>query len=352
MELLTKETIYKIPKAELHCHLDGSLRPSTIIDIAKKEGVELPSYEEEKLINEVCASENMQSLEEYLEPFTITTSVLQSKESLERATFELAEDCASENVRYLEIRFAPVLHTRKGLKLTDVVDAVLTGKRRAESTFNITIGIIICSLRHNDPAESYMAAELAVGYKNRGIVGFDLAGAEKDYPAKDHKEAFYLIVNNNINTTVHAGEAYGPESIHQALHYISANRIGHGTRLRESGDLFNYVNDHRVPLEMCITSNIQTKAVPDWESHPVKFYMDMGLRVTLNTDNRLISNTTLTDEYMIAIERYGFREEDVREVVLNGFKSAFLPYYEKKHMIKSVLEELEVLGFTGNESYF
>ncbi len=352
MDLLTKETIYKIPKAELHCHLDGSLRPSTIIDIAKKEGVELPAYEEEKLISEVCASENMQSLEEYLEPFTITTSVLQSMESLERATFELAEDCAAENVRYLEIRFAPVLHTRKGLKLTDVVDAVLAGKRRAEAAFNITIGIIICSLRHNDPAESYMAAELAVGYKNRGIVGFDLAGAEKDYPAKDHKEAFYLIVNNNINTTVHAGEAYGPESIHQALHYISANRIGHGTRLRESGDLFNYVNDHRVPLEMCITSNIQTKAVPDWESHPVKFYMDMGLRVTLNTDNRLISNTTLTDEYMIAIERYGFRKDDVREVVLNGFKSAFLPYHEKKRMIKSVLDELEALGFAGNESYF
>ncbi len=351
MKTITKELIQKMPKAELHCHLDGSLRPATMIDIAKREEIELPTYDEEELRQMLMAGDHFTSLEDYLKPFDYTTSVLQSSEALERATYELAEDCANENIRYLEIRFAPILHINRGLKLTDVVDAVLDGKKRAESNLNIRIGIILCSLRHNDPAESYLAAELAVGYKNRGIVGFDLAGAEKDYPAKDHKEAFYLIVNNNINTTVHAGEGYGPESIHQALHYISANRIGHGTRLRENGDLFNYVNDHRVPLEMCITSNIQTRAVQNWESHPVKFYFDMGLRVTINTDNRLISNTTLSDEYMIAVERYGFTKEDIKDIVINGFKSGFLPYHEKRQMLKSILQELEELGFTTCNDY-
>ena len=160
-------------------------------------------------------------------------------------------------------------------------------------------------------------AELAVAYKNRGVVGFDLAGAEEDFPAKEHREAFYLIINNNINTTVHAGEAYGPESIHQALHYISANRLGHGTRLRENGDLLNYVNDHRVPLEMCITSNVQTKAVDSYEHHPIKFYLDYGLRVTLNTDNRLISKTTLTDEYVIAMEKYDFTPKDLKLLIVD-----------------------------------
>jgi adenosine deaminase len=276
---------------------------------------------------------------------------LQTKESLVRATYELVEDCAKENIWYLEIRFSPILHIDKGLKLTQVIDAVLEGKKKGEKDFDIKVGIIICGLRHTTPLISLTLAELAVAYKNRGVVGFDLAGAEDGFPAKDHKESFYLIINNNINTTVHAGEAYGPESIHQALHHISANRIGHGTRLREDGDLLNYVNDHRIPLEMCITSNVQTKAVETFDLHPIKFYFDLGIRVTLNTDNRLISKTTLTDEYMLAIEKYHFNADELKYLILNGFKSAFLPLKEKVELIHRVTKSLDEKGLIIARDY-
>ncbi|HBZ66331.1 MAG TPA: adenosine deaminase [Bacteroidales bacterium] len=348
---LTYDLVKKLPKAELHCHLDGSLRVGTIIDIAAKEGIELPSTDPEKLNSILAVGSDCQDLETYLKTFDITCSVMQSAEALQRVTYELAEDCVAENVRYLEIRFAPVLHTDRGMKLVEVISAVLKGKELAERKMNIKIGIIICSLRHNNPEESIIAAELAVAFKNKGVVGFDLAGAEKDFPARDHKEAFSMIIKNNINTTVHAGEGYGPESIHQALHHISANRIGHGTRLLENGDLLNYVNDHRIPLEMCITSNVQTKAVDSLAHHPIRFYFDYGLRVTINTDNRLVSNTTLTDEYMIAIKEFGFNAEELKYLILNGFKSAFCGYATKVELINQAMNELEELGLLIRRDY-
>jgi len=351
MTKLTREFIHSLPKAELHCHLDGSMRVETIIDLAKQQKVKLPKDDVKELTSYLAVGMECESLEEYLRPFDVTCSVLQTKESLIRATYELAEDCALENIWYLEIRFSPILHIDKGLKLTQVIDAVLEGKRRAEKAFGIKVGVIICGLRHTTPEVSLTLAELAVAYKNRGVVGFDLAGAEDGFPAKDHKESFYLIINNNINTTVHAGEAYGPESIHQALHVISANRIGHGTRLREDGDLLNYVNDHRIPLEMCITSNVQTKAVSTFEHHPVKFYFDLGLRVTINTDNRLISKTTLTDEYMLAIKQYKFDIDELKYLILNGFKSAFLPLKEKVELIHKVTKDLEEKGLIIKRDY-
>ncbi|MCQ2375186.1 MAG: adenosine deaminase [Salinivirgaceae bacterium] len=348
---LTREFVKSLPKAELHCHLDGSMRVETIIDLAKQQNVELPSFDVAELTKYVSVGMNCTSLEEYLKAFDITCSVLQTYESLERATYELVEDCAAENVWYLEIRFSPILHTNKGLKLTEVVDAVLEGKKRAEKDFGTRVGIIICGLRHTTPETSLLLAELAVAYKNKGVVGFDLAGAEDGFPAKDHRDSFNLIVNNNINTTAHAGEAYGPESIAQALHLISANRIGHGTRLREDGDLLNYVNDHRIPLEMCVTSNLQTKAVDSIEKHPVKFYFDLGLRVTINTDNRLVSGTTLLDEYMLVIEKFGFTESELKYLIINGFKSAFLPLKDKVDMIKRVTKVLEEKGLIIRRDY-
>lgn len=351
MTKLTREFVQSLPKAELHCHLDGSMRVETILDLAKQQKVKLPKDNLEELTEHLNVGMECESLEEYLKVFDVTCSVLQTKNSLIRATYELIEDCAKENILYLEIRFSPILHIEKGLKLTQVIDAVLEGKRRGEKDFDITVGIIICGLRHTTPDISLTLAELAVAYKNRGIVGFDLAGAEDGFPAKDHKESFYLIINNNINTTVHAGEGYGPESIHQAIHYISANRIGHGTRLREDGDLLNYVNDHRVPLEMCITSNVQTKAVDSFENHPIKFYFDLGLRVTINTDNRLVSNTTLTDEYMLAIEKYKFDVNEIKYLILNGFKSAFLPLKEKVELIHKITKQLEEKGLIIRRDY-
>ncbi|MCK4662170.1 MAG: adenosine deaminase [Bacteroidales bacterium] len=348
---LTREFVHSLPKAELHCHLDGSLRPETILELAKKQNVKLPKNDLKGLKNYLEVGNRCKNLEEYLERFNVTLSVLQTKEALIRTTYELAEDCANENIRYLEIRFSPILHQEKGLKLTEIADSVLAGKKKAEAKFDIKIGIIVCSIRHIEPEKSLTLAELAVAYKNRGVVGFDLAGAEENFPAKDHKDAFYLIINNNVNTTVHAGEAYGPESIHQAIHYISANRIGHGTKLRENGDLLNYVNDHRIPLEMCVTSNVQTKAVSSYSNHPLKNYFDYGIRVTLNTDNRMISKTTLTDEYMLAVQEFGFTPDELKYLILNGFKSAFLPLNEKVEMISKITKELEDKGLIIKRDY-
>lgn len=349
MITLDRELAHSLPKAEIHCHLDGSMRIKTIMELAKEQKTALPADKEEDLRKILEVGMNVSSLVEYLRPFDITLSVLQTAEALTRATYELAEDCASENVRYLEIRFAPILHLQKGMRLHEVINAVLKGKEMAEKDFNIKVGIIICSIRHNDPQESLMSAELAVAFKNNGIAGFDLAGAEQDYPVKDHREAFELINNNNINLTVHAGEAYGPGSIHQAIHLVNAHRIGHGTRLRENGDLLNYVNDHRIPLEMCITSNLQTHAVKNIQDHPFRFYLDLGIRVTLNTDNRLISATTLTDEYMLAIDSFNLTVHEVRTLILNGFKSAFLPHAQKSALIRSVILELKGLDLISDK---
>ncbi|HOZ91688.1 adenosine deaminase [Candidatus Syntrophosphaera thermopropionivorans] len=340
---LTREFVQKLPKTDLHVHLDGSVRINTIIDLAKKFNIQLPTMDPGELRKLIVCDEHTRSLEEYLRGFDIVNLVLQTKEGLYRAAYELAEDAANENVRYMEVRFSPILHTKKGLKMTEITQSVIDGLRQAEREFPIETGVIICGLRNMDPTTSIKLAELAVAFKNRGVVGFDLAGSEFNYPAKEHKEAFELSLKNNLNITIHAGEAYGPDSIHQAVHYCGAHRIGHGTRLVEDGDLLNYVNDHRIPLEICIKSNFHTKAVPNIQSHPIDFYIDYGLRVTINTDNRTISDTTVTDEYMLAINELHLDYPTIKNVILNGFKSAFLPYKERVRLINETLRELEEL---------
>ncbi len=337
---VSEELLRALPKTDLHCHLDGSLRLETILDLAEKQGVRLPAETPEGLAKAIHMGQNTGSLEKYLEAFGITLSVLQTEESLYRAAYELAVDAAAENVRYLEVRYSPVLHTRNGLKPTTIVDAVLEGLRAAKRETHVKSNVIICGIRHIDPATSLRLAELAVAYKNRGVVGYDLAGAEEGYPSKAHQAAFQLILSNNVNVTIHAGEAFGPESIAQAVHYCGAHRIGHGVRLRENGDLLNYINDHRVPLEMCPSSNVQTGSVADMRSHPLKFYFDFGLRVTLNTDNRLITDTTITKELGIAHREMGFTLEDLCTLLVSGFKSAFLPYREKADLLKAVNQEI------------
>ncbi|MFL5301128.1 MAG: adenosine deaminase, partial [Anaeromyxobacteraceae bacterium] len=337
---VTQELLQALPKTDLHCHLDGSLRLKTILDLAQEQKVKLPEETPEGLARAMHQGENCANLEDYLRAFEITLTVLQTEEALYRAAYELAIDAARENVRYLEVRYAPVLHTRRGLKPTTIVDAVLDGLRAAKREVGIKSNVIICGIRHIDPVTSLRLAELAVAFKNRGVVGYDLAGAEEGYPSKDHQAAFQLILDNNVNVTIHAGEAYGPDSIAQAVHKCGAHRIGHGVRLRENGDLLNYVNDHRIPLEMCPSSNVQTGSVADFASHPLKFYFDFGLRVTVNTDNRLITNTTATDELWIAHDRMGFTLEDLTELIVQGFKSAFLPFREKSDLLNQVNQEI------------
>ena len=341
MAPLTLEYLEKLPKTDLHCHLDGSLRIATILDLAQKQKVKLPAEDPDKLFKLIYAGERCSSLDDYLKAFDITLSVLQTEEALFRTAYELAEDCARENVRYLEVRYSPMLHTGRGLRLAPIVEAVIQGLRAGERDFGVRSGVILCGIRSISAESSLRMAELCVAFKNRGVIGFDLAGAEYNYPAKDHKQAFQLILNNNVNCTAHAGEAYGPESIAQAIHYCGAHRIGHGTRLRENGDLLNSVNDHRIPLEICLSSNVQTRAAPDFASHPLPFFYAYGLRVTINTDNRLMTDTTVSKELLLIHQLYGLGLEDLKDMIISGFKSAFLPYREKADLLKKVNKELE-----------
>jgi adenosine deaminase len=330
----------QLPKTDLHVHLDGSLRLETIIELAREQGVELPSMDPATLADAMNLGKNCGSLVEYLKAFDVTLRVLQTREALYRVAYELAEDAARENVRYMEVRYAPMLHTQKGLKITSVVEAVLAGLRAAHEKLGIEANVIVCGIRNVSPESSLEMAELAVAYKGRGVVGFDLAGAEYDHPPKHHRRAFQLVRDNNINVTIHAGEAYGPESIAQAIHICGAHRIGHGCRLRENGDLLHYVNDHRIALEACPSSNVQTGAVPSLASHPLKLYYDLGLRVTINTDNRLVTDTTVSKELWLCHTEMGMALADIKSIILSGFKSAFMPFHIKQQYLRSVSLEL------------
>lgn len=336
-----REILERLPKTDLHIHLDGSLRPETIHELAERDDVDLPFDSVDAVRRFFVEDLPERDLVAYLERFDVTTAVMQSPEALERIAFELVEDAAGENVWYMEVRYAPILSTKRGLSPRQVVDAIERGLRRGQETYPRTRAHqIICGLRHFEPERAMRMAALAVEYKDRGVVAFDLAGAERDNPAKWFREAFYLVRDANLNVTVHAGEAYGPESIHQALHWTGAHRIGHGVRLREDPDLMEYVRDHRIPIEMCPTSNVQTGAVPSIELHPIREYFDRELRVTVNTDNRLMSNTTVTNELALCSDHLDFDLAEIKKLVLNGFKSSFLHYTERKAMIDEAITAL------------
>jgi adenosine deaminase len=340
---ITREFVEAIPKTDLHVHLDGSLRPSTIIDLAEKQGVDLPNNAStvEELQEALGFGEVCEDLNDYLRAFEVTLSVLQTEEALYRAAYELGEDAAKENVKYMEVRYSPLLHTENGLTFPVIVEAVAEGLRDAKREYGIMSGQIICGIRHITPESSLRLAELCVAFKTKGVVGFDLAGAEANNPPKEHKDAFYLIRNNNVNLTIHAGEAYGPESIHQAVHMCGAHRIGHATRLREDGGLLNYMNDHRIPIEICLSSNIQTRAANSFEAHPLPFYLSYGLRCTINTDNRLMTATTVTEEFWRTVEYYDLNIGDLRKLMINGFKSSFMPYRKKRTITARACAEFD-----------
>jgi adenosine deaminase len=338
---LALDIIRRLPKAELHCHLDGSVRPRTVLELARDQGVRLPTTDLAKLTRLLEAGKRTRNLADYLKIFDLTLAVMQEKDALYRVAHELVEDCAAENVRHLEVRYSPILHRKKRLRFEDIVDPVIAGLRDAGAKHDLSTGVIICGIRSMAPKVSMALAQLAVAYKGRGVLAFDLAGQERDYPAKAHRGAFQLILKHNINSTVHGGEAFGAESIGQALHYCGAHRIGHGTRLREAPDLLRYVRDHRVPLEMCLSSNIQTRAVRSIREHPCGEYFRQGLRVTLNTDNRLMSATTLSEEIALAARAFRFSPYEVKRIILNGFKSAFMPYPQKARMLREVNLEID-----------
>ena len=339
---LDRELLRRFPKAELHCHLDGSVRPETLLDLAHEYGQPMPREDAESLRAYMLVSDG-HSLEDYLQRFTVTLSVMQTAEALERIAYELAIDAAADGVRYLEVRYAPILNVRHGLSLGDAVQASLRGLDRAEREVGIVARVIVCGIRSMAPGVSLELAELAVAFRGRGVVGFDLAGGEAGHPAAAHQHAFAHAHLHDLACTCHAGEGDGPESVRQALHTCCADRIGHGTRIFEDPPLLDYVNDRRVPIEVCLTSNIQTRAAASYGAHPLRLYYDRGLNVVLNTDNRLMSGTTLTDEYAHASRHLGFSFDELARMALNGFESAFLPFDQRRALVADAERELSRL---------
>jgi adenosine deaminase len=345
---LGKDLLRSLPKVLLHEHLDGVLRPQTVIELARDAGyAELPTADPQALAQWFHRGANQGSLSKYLEGFTHTIAVMQTEEALERVAYEQAEDLSKDGVIYFETRFAPVFHAQKGLTHQQIVSAVLRGLERGRKEFGISSGLIICAMRNRH--ESLEMAELAVDFRARGVVGFDLAGEEGGYPAKKHVDAFHYIQRENFNITIHAGEGYGKESIWQAIQYCGAHRIGHGTRLIDDiavadgravklGDLAQYVLDKRIPLEICLLSNVHTGATPSLAEHPFKILYQEKFRVTLNTDNRLMSSTTMTQEFEAAADTFGLSLDDFEKITINAMKSAFLPYRQRCDFIYSIIK--------------
>jgi len=339
-EEITTELIRDLPKADLHVHLDGSVRFSTLIEFYRAKGLNLPGGNEEGLRKLLKGTGESPTLAAYIPLFGIVHRVLQDEVSLRRVTRELVADCAAENVKHLEMRFSPVLHCEGDLTPESATDAVLAGLMEGREETGISAELVITGLRHHSPEETHRLAELAVQYKRRGVVGFDLAGIEMDNPAKEHREAFYLILNNNINCTVHAGEEFGPPSIHQALHYLGAHRIGHGTRLLEDMNLLRYVANHRIPLEVGLSSSVRTGAVASVDQHPLRRFLRHGLRVTLCTNNRLLLGNDFTSELRLAVDTFDLTLLEMENFLLAGFKSAFLPQRRRVELMRSAIKQI------------
>lgn len=345
---LDSEIIRSLPKVLLHEHLDGVLRPKTIVELARSEDYhQLPTENPAELAQWFHQGANQGSLPKYLEGFAHTIAVMQTEEALERVAYEQAEDLSKDGVVYFETRFAPIFHTRKGLTHQQVVSAVLKGLERGRHDFGIASRLIICAMRNMDV--SLEMAELAVDFRARGVVGFDLAGEEGGFPPKKHVDAFHYIQRENFNITIHAGEGFGKESIWQAIQYCGAHRIGHGTRLIDDmavadghvvklGDLAQYVLDKRIPLEICLISNVHTGAARSLAEHPFGIFFKAQFRVTLNTDNRLMSDTSMSKEFEAAADTFGLGLDDFEKITINAMKSAFLPYDQRCDFIYKIIK--------------
>ena len=350
---LTLENIGHAPKALLHDHLDGGLRPATVIDLAAQCGYDgLPSTDEAQLADWFKTAAHSGSLVRYLEPFAHTVAVMQTPEALHRVACECVQDLAADNVVYAEIRFAPELHLTGGLSLDEVVDAVLAGfvegeRAAAAGGRTIVVRTLVTAMRH--AARSRDIAELAIRFRDKGVVGFDIAGAEAGYPPSRHLDAFEYMRANNARFTIHAGEAFGIPSIHEALAFCGADRLGHGVRLVDDieelpdgtaslGRLAALVRDKRIPLEMCPSSNVQTGAVASIEKHPFDLLARLRFRVTVNTDNRLMSDTTMSREMLRLVETFGYGWTDLARFTINAMKSAFIHFDERLAIIDEVIK--------------
>lgn len=312
-----------IPKAELHLHLDGSVRPKTVLELARQGGVPLPTEDPERLKDFLQATDSTASLVEYIEYFELPIAVLQTVPALERATYELCEDLKNDNVRYAEIRYGPWLHVQQGLSLTDVIRAVLNGWTAGRKAFGLEGGIIVTALRDMPPAQNVSLAQVASRYLNEGVVGFDLAGDEAGHPPILHEDAFRVARSLGLNITIHAGEAAGPESVRQAI-AMGAVRLGHGVRAQEDSEVVALIRENRIQLDTAPTSNAQTKAVRRLEDHPVRRFHEQGIKVTISTDSRTVSNITLTSEFETVNRVLGCSREQIWAMNLQALDGGFV----------------------------
>ena len=311
-----------IPKAELHLHLDGSVRPRTVLELAKENGVPLPTDDPAKLPDFLEANDNTASLVEYITFFELPIAVLQTVPALERATYELCEDLKHDNVRYAEIRYGPWLHVQQGLSLTDVIRAALSGWTAGRKAFGLEGGIIVTALRDMPPAQNLALAQVAGRFVNDGVIGFDLAGDEAGHPPILHEDAFRLARSLGLNITIHAGEAAGPESVRQAI-AMGALRLGHGIRAQEDPEVVATIRENGVQLDTAPTSNAQTKAVRRLEDHPLKRFFEQGIKVTISTDSRTVSHITLSQEFQNAVAALGCSLDQVWAMNLQALEGGF-----------------------------
>jgi adenosine deaminase len=333
------EIVRRLPKADLHCHLDGSLRPATLLELSIERGLTLP-VDTASALGAWMRVDDARHLEDYLARFEVTLAAMQDTVALERIAYEFVLDAALDGVRYIEARFCPALSVRGGLSLDDVMQAVLRGRARGQKDTGTLARVIVCALRSFAWPHALEMAELAVAYKGKGVVAFDLAGGEFGNPASDHALAFDFARQHDLAVTVHAGEGDGPASIREALHRCGADRIGHGTRLREDPSLEAYVIDHRITLEVCPTSNVQTRVVPTFAEHPLARYVIMGAVVTINTDNRLMSGVSLTDEYVRCAQHLQFDIDTLAMLAITSFDSSFLPHVERETLREAIAIEV------------
>ena len=342
------DEIRRAPKVLLHDHLDGGLRTETIVDLAHDSGYgRLPTTDPDSLREWFTKEAHSGSLERYLETFAHTVGVMQTTEALHRVAYECAEDLAADGIVYAEVRYAPEQHTTTGLSLEQVVEAVLAGFAAASYDHGIKVGTLLTAMRHQ--ARSREIAELSVRYRDAGVVGFDIAGAEAGYPPTRHLDAFEYLQRENAHFTIHAGEAFGVPSIWQALQWCGADRLGHGVRIIDDitdhdsdvpalGRLAAYVRDKRSPLEMCPSSNVQTGAAKSIAEHPIGLLRRLYFRVTVNTDNRLMSGTSLSAEFAKLVEAFGYGWDDLQWFTVNAMKSAFIGFDERLELINGVIK--------------
>ncbi len=346
MTTLTDDLLRRAPKVLLHDHLDGGLRPATIIELADETGHELPSTDEAALAAWFHRGAARRDLPLYLETFEHTVGVLQTEAALHRVAREAAEDLAADGVVYAEVRFAPELHVERGLSPDAVVEAVLAGFADGSANAGIEVRTLLTAMRTT--ARSLEIAELAVRHRDAGVVGFDIAGQEAGYPPTRHLDAFQYVMRENFHITIHAGEAFGLPSIWEAVQFCGAERLGHGVRIVDDvafdgdgeprlGRLAAFVRDRRVPLEMCPTSNVHTGAAASIEQHPIGLLRDLRFRVTVNTDNRLMSDVTMTRELRRLNDAFGWGLDDFEWLTMNAVKSAFAPFDDRLRLIEDVV---------------